>query len=411
MIKFKKILLLGLLASTPILAGCSDDDNEDTVVLSVSTTASEGTEYSGLTMQFGTDADFKTPIVNGTIEAGGKVNLAIDVTPYIGKTVWFCIPGVAKFFHTLTAEEAAASAIVVPDKDKGCTLDASGLGNDWQVAIYMGVNKEGMASEAPIYWATGNIIGTKTNEANSGMTQAAYHLASSEESIEESKAESTRYLFLEEGLVSNIPDCFEAMPKGSQWNLFSYGDATGLMRYMDIKNTMYVYETKQKEGDYIVYNTSGDAKYDVCTAQLGNAWRIPTCRMTGDSEWTAFMDDTFPGIMPDSEQWTDDNGENRGRKYAYEVTIGGRHITTNTLYLPAGGFVHAAIEGGGRGLQCWYWGSIADPTCTPPFSPRGPYPAPVDETTTAFNYGFFKGKAEAFPHPRWSCMSVRPVCD
>ena len=147
------------------------------------------------------------------------------------------------------------------------------------------------------------------------------------------------------------------------------------------------------------------------SAQLGNAWRIPTCRMTGDSEWTAFMDDTFPGIMPDSEQWTDDNGENRGRKYAYEVTIGGRHITTNTLYLPAGGFVHAAIEGGGRGLQCWYWGSIADPTCTPPFSPRGPYPAPVDETTTAFNYGFFKGKAEAFPHPRWSCMSVRPVCD
>ena len=66
MIKFKKILLLGLLASTPILAGCSDDDNEDTVVLSVSTTASEGTEYSGLTMQFGTDADFKPPIVNGT---------------------------------------------------------------------------------------------------------------------------------------------------------------------------------------------------------------------------------------------------------------------------------------------------------------------------------------------------------
>lgn len=409
--RIKDILLCCLVASAPFFASCDGDDKEDAVILTVTTTASAGTDYNGLTMQLGTETDFTTPIANGTINADGKVDIAIDITPYIGKTLWFCMPGVAKFFHTLTAEEAAASAIVLPDKENGCTLDATGIGNDWQVAIYMGVNKEGKASETPIYWATGNIIGTKTNTANSGLTQATYHLASKEESVEEGTAESTRYLSLEEGLISNAPDCFEAMPIGSQWDLYSFGDATGLMRYMDMENEQYIYVTKQKDGDNIVYNTTGDARYDVCTAQLGKTWRIPTCRLTGDNEWAAFMDHSFPDILPDSEQWTNDKSENLGRKYSYEVNINGRHVTTNTLYLPAGGYVHAALEGGGRGKMCWYWGSIADPTGTPPFSPRGPYPGVLDETTTAFNFGFFQGNTNAFPHPRWSCMSVRPVCD
>ena len=119
--------------------------------------------YKGLTLQVG-EAGSTVPLSQAVVDDSGCAEFNIDLTPYVGKNLWFCVPKMVKFFHTVQATEASAQRLRLPNKDAGSTLDASGLGNDWIVALYMGINKDG-STDIPIYWATGNLIAVKTSAA------------------------------------------------------------------------------------------------------------------------------------------------------------------------------------------------------------------------------------------------------
>ena len=58
-----------------------------------------------------------------------------------------------------------------------------------------------------------------------------------------------------------------------EWNLFSWGDATGRIKY-------YSPEWYSLDVSSLPDEISGDARYDIARAQLGGGWRLPT-----ESEW------------------------------------------------------------------------------------------------------------------------------
>ena len=58
-----------------------------------------------------------------------------------------------------------------------------------------------------------------------------------------------------------------------EWNLFSWGDATGRIKY-------YSPEWYDLDISSLPDEISGDARYDIARAQLGEGWRLPT-----ESEW------------------------------------------------------------------------------------------------------------------------------
>lgn len=121
-------------------------------------------------MEVGTwkdDASGRQIALGGTAIANGKAVILTDLNAYSGKPIWFCIPKVVKYFHTLTAEELNGKELVLPDKDGGSILPTSSpitrvdapqssIGiyeNEWIVALYMGINKDGSieSSATPIY--------------------------------------------------------------------------------------------------------------------------------------------------------------------------------------------------------------------------------------------------------------------
>ena len=106
------------------LAACGNKDNPDTLFV-IKTTATGQNYYQGLTLQMGF-AGSTDVILETTVDTNGEATLKTDMTPYVGKEMWFCVPKMVKFFHTITEAEITAKTIALPDKDAGSTLDASG---------------------------------------------------------------------------------------------------------------------------------------------------------------------------------------------------------------------------------------------------------------------------------------------
>lgn len=269
----------------------------------------------------------------------GKAYINADLSLYADKDIWVCIPKVVKFFHKLTSDEVNSKKLTLPDKDKGSTLKSSPtIGdkkyvNDWIVALYMGVNKDGSteSNATPLYWATGNLIATKTNEANSGKTTTVFHIATYDELIKQGTTDnpSTHYDATPE---SGVIDGYSGCAFGSQWNLFGFGDATGLMTTVDIKR--YASEVN-KTGDSIC----GNSKYDIARAQLGKNWRLPSSGNSINNEFAWFADDSF-NLSPNGTSWY--NNETKiGLMYTYTANTKIGNIT-NTLLFPNMGYRHGA---------------------------------------------------------------------
>ena len=401
----KYLLVLPLM----FLAACSKEDPQAT--LTVKTTVTGQNYYQGLTLQMGL-AGSTNAIAETTVGTNGEAVFETDVMPYTSKEMWFCVPKMVKFFHTITDAEAAAKTIVLPDKDAGSTLDATGVKNDWIVGLYLGVNKDGKADGAPLYWATGNLLAVKTN-APGEASKVAYHIGTAQETEEEGTVGNS-LVGLDERLVCNVPDSYINMPAGSKWDQFGFGDPTGLMLYDNMVTAQYCIDGGQMKQDStdIVFNISGDPRFDAARAQLGGLWRLPTCGKTGQNEFAAFEDDCdeYAGLLPDGQLYGTE-GVSFGVEYRYTVEVDGKAVTVNTLKLPAGGFRHANDMYSGIAQYSLYWSGTADPTGTAPFVPGKVIEKTMPPYFTAFNYGYLDERKTWFPHPRSSTQTIRPVTE
>ena len=389
--------ILGMMAAfVACFSACSSEEETpvaEDATFTVDTTVSY---YEGLTLQLGFP-DSTEPLASAVVDENGQAVFEVDLASY-----------------------------ALPDKDEGSTLQTVGADvqvggkyykNDWMVALYMGVNKDGNPNGVPIYWATGNLIATKINAANSGSTEAVFHIATFEESCEEANANSTAYLGADERLLEESSDAYAAIDAGAQWDLFSFGDASGVMMYFHELDE-FVEKSLQADGSTVLYDLSGNPDCDIATAQLGGSWRTPTGGYSGynvQNEFAAFEDNSeeYLALQPDASEWYVEGIDTKlGFKYEYQIEVDGPHaIPQNTLYFPGTGYRHGATFAAGRGMTGWYWTATADPTCQTPYVPNGTYEGVVNEKTTAFNYGFLKGELKWFPHPRTSGQAIRPVCE
>ncbi|MEL5896229.1 hypothetical protein AAE250_22400 [Bacteroides sp. GD17] len=307
----------------------------------VNTTVASGTSnyYDGLEMQVGS-WDSETSASQVTLGSAtiidGKAVITADLSSYIGKAIWVCIPKVAKFFHVLTAGEVY-NTLTLPDKDGGSTIlkdenyKAGNVyyKNDWIVALYMGID---YPVGTPVYWATGNLIATKTNMENDGSTNAVFHIATAEETAAESCVDSPYNVPEGINIETGGNDGYITCAVGSQWNMFGFGDITGLKVSAD--NADY-----GNGANSIV----GDAMYDVCRAQLKGSWRLPYYNESYDmskklyrSEWNA----------------------TGNRFYAYIYRSG---EIINTITFPASGY---RDERGEHHVNSYYWSGTPDDTST-----------------------------------------------
>lgn len=234
-------------------------------------------DYNGLEMQFGTDES--TTATSTTTITNDQATFSDDLSKYVGKTIWVCIPKVAKFFHEVTPDEADKRILELPNKDKGSTLlkdDKYKAGenyykNNWIVALYIGINKDGSedANATPIYWATGNLIAIKTNDAGNN-TNTSFHISTTEE------YQNNTAITLPEGIKENDTDGYTDCAIGSQWDRFGWGDATGLMTTTD--NTKYASDITDNDAGTTtnpVWKTISTTKYDIARQNLGGSWRLP----------------------------------------------------------------------------------------------------------------------------------------
>ena len=270
--------------------------------------------------------------------------LTIILDGYADKPIWICIPKVAKFFHTLTAEELGAKGLALPDKESGSTLKPTPAAggnpyvNDWIIALYMNVNKNGStaADAVPIYWATGTLIATKTGE-NSGETPStvvAFHVSTIEELIAQGRNDSP-YDKTPEGISSSPANGYSGCAVGAQWNLFGWGDPTGLKTSIGHEN----YAPSVTAFGESICGT----EYDIARVQLGGNWRLPTGGTayvdpyTPDHEFAAFDDESFSGLEPDGENWMEGTVF-LGARYTYTCPAGNGQSIPNTLLFPATGY-------------------------------------------------------------------------
>ena len=291
--------------------------------------------YQGRTLQIGI-TEGSEPVVlaeSAPIGADGIVHFGNNylVGLAVGDEVWFCIPGVVKFFHKLTQAEVEAGEITLPDKDKGSTVPTGSTENDWIVALYMGINKNGLsfdygsvppvgthATDVPVYWASGNLIAV-------GGTQPTFRIASYEETVEEAKSTGTVFIPSTGG-------------NQSKWDTFGWGDPTGL-------KTSTQESDYNKPADYT--NICGDPTYDICRAGLGGTWRLPNSKSNAldGNEWIPFSDantsysGAIAAIEPNGQPWCAEGCTSKGTSQhtcgrSYSYTIPGTDIT-NTLIFPA----------------------------------------------------------------------------
>ncbi len=193
-----------------------------------------------------------------------------------GDKIFVCVPRVAKFFHTVTATEANLNKIVLPDKNAGSTLltgEADLIAgkpykNDWIVALYLGIDSDVNAG-APLYWATGNLIAVKTTEAGAA-TEVAYFIADAKISAEENVKENPYKLW-----PAKDADGFLASPAGTMWDGFQAATSDAARR---LDNTNHTNGWTSEKRAF-----AGDADVDICAANLGGTWRLPTFTSTASN--------------------------------------------------------------------------------------------------------------------------------
>lgn len=304
--------------------------------------------YNGLTMQIGSwnnETPKQQVVLGSAVIADGKALFPADILDgYADKPIWICIPKVAKFFHTLTAEKLSTKELTLPDKESGSTLKPTPAAggnpyvNNWIIALYMNVNKNGStaADAVPIYWATGTLIATKIGE-NSGETPStvvAFHISTIEELIAQGRNDSP-YDKTPEGISSSPANGYSGCAVGAQWNLFGWGDPTGL-------------KTSIRHENYAPSVTSfGESicgtEYDIARVQLGGNWRLPTGGTayvdpyTSDHEFAAFDDENFSGLEPNGENWMEGTVF-LGARYTYTCPAENGQSIPNTLLFPATGY-------------------------------------------------------------------------
>lgn len=306
-------------------------------------------DYNGLEMQFGTNE--KTTATSTATITNGQATFSDDLSKYVGQTIWVCIPKVVKFFHEVTQDEADKGTLELPDKDKGSTLlkdDKYKAGenyykNNWIVALYIGINKDGSedANATPIYWATGNLIAIKTNEANSSTTQAKFHISTTEE------YQNNTAITLPEGIKESDTDGYTDCAIGSQWDRFGWGDATGLMTTTDYtKYAPGITDDNATISNPVWKSISGDSKYDIARKQLAGSWRLPgggNNSNGGQGELRKLIDD-------------ETNFNTSKGTYTYTYAENGKSIP-NSLYFPITGDRNG-IPPSNLDAGC-YWSGVA----------------------------------------------------
>ncbi|MGN0309213.1 MAG: hypothetical protein ACI4C3_01285, partial [Bacteroides sp.] len=216
--------------------------------------------FEGLTMKVGGwdgNGDL-VEVAEATIAEGKAEFNNVSMAGYRDRQIWICVKGVAKYFHVLNASEAEANTVTLPDKDAGSTLlSTDDSQNDWQVALYMGINKDNSSApeSKPLYWASGNLIAVKTS------TDYAFHIATDDEAQLEDDLGSDP--FTPSGIVVKATTGYASCAVGAKWNKFGWGDNTGLKTATD--NNLY------GTADNIC-GTSGD----IATKQLQYSWRMAT---------------------------------------------------------------------------------------------------------------------------------------
>lgn len=375
--------------------------------------------YKDLTLQVGL-AGSTDVLGEAVIDENGKAVFNANIgQAAVGKDVWFCVPKVAKFFHKFTADDVEAGALLLPDKDGGSTVTSDGLSNDWIVALYMGIDKDGVAGGAPLYWASGNLIAIKTNGAGS-ESKVVYRIATAEETDLEGTANNNKFVMLDDKLVANVADGYAALPAGSMWDMYAFGDPTGLRLYDYDHIDQYCIDLGQmnesKDVSSIAFDISGDPRFDAARAQLGGLWRIPTGGQKTANELAGFEDTAEeyaslePNAGPDGKATI-----SFGLKYAYTTDA----KTVNYLKLPAAGFRHDVVMAQGVAMFCLYWSATGDPTGTPGYEAvEGGQGEIVDKTGqtvdvwhTAYGLGFMNRQKSWFIHPRTSSQCIRPVTE
>lgn len=300
-----------------------------------------GYTYNGLKMELGYWNGYEDATIATTTIVDGKACFADqNVVGLNGQKIWLRIPGVVKFFHVLTEEEANANALTLPDKDLGSTLLSGNYQNDWQVALYMGINKDNSsASDAtPLYWATGNLIAAKSSDSN-----YAFFIGSAEETEKETNA-STDYFAPASVTVSNS-NGYAGCTVGALWDKFGWGDPTGLV-------------TSENEVDYTksleVGEYGGNASVDIARKQLGGTWRLASAN-----------EFAFNGTTPSAPDYRPSQDACTCISYTYSINDAGStgNTITNTLYFPGTGQRTGSsfFNGGSAGKYIYYWtGTLYD---------------------------------------------------
>lgn len=359
---------------------------EETFIVNTTVPSGAAYNYNGLEMQIGTwqagGSAIQTTLATTTI-VGGKAVFHLPSALSADTKIWVCIPRVVKFFHTLAADETAV--LTLPDKDGGSTLkdspaiDGKKYENDWIVALYMGVNKDGATDPdaTPIYWATGNLIATRTSMAGNGY---AFHIATAEQTI----SEATTNNYSPDGITGDVYGTYSL---GLQWDKFGWGDHTGLIK--STNNRDYIPDMKS-DGESIC-----GTEHDIAHVQLGGSWRLPTGGSDANHEFAAFGDNTdLPHLLPDGIKY-ELAGKHIGYKYTYTQSDAGStgNIITNTLSFPAAGWRIAGGSPYDRGTNSHYWSGIV----------RG--------YDSAYTLRLFKADHSSSYHSRFYGCQVRPVSE
>lgn len=311
----------------------------------VAMTATGLNAYNGMKIQLGRGEE----VLEEVTVSGGKAEFRHAVGYEL---VWFCIPRVVKFFHTMTYTDLSNRSVVIPDKDGGCVLrdTPSYCGiyydrNQWQVALYMGINKGGSFDQnaAPLYWATGNLVATKVYDIMS------YRL----ESLEKMKSEAQSPM-LPSGITEDATNGYGACGNPAEWDKFGWGDITGLKTHREDQYYASAIDCNQ--------SICGNAEYDIARATLGSPWRLPTGHPTELCEIARFgkaLDSNQnDGICLPVNEWKE--GDTTLGVYFEYDTVDADGIFTNRLYFPITSLrVDARLETNSPS-KGFYWSGTSD---------------------------------------------------